>query len=184
MIIASIMILFVTLMFHELGHYIFIKKCQYPIEKITFGIGPVLYQWNDQNIKFSIRLFPICAEIECHMLIEKRNRENLKNNLLIILSGVAINFFMSFLGVICLWFQIDKMVPFANVNTIVYLFILIQMMIGMFNLLPLYITDGSLVVESLLDYFDVLGFMKKIIYHLTNIIGIMLFIFFACELFF
>lgn len=60
-IIYFIIILGITVMIHELGHFIFAKKAGVYIYEFSIGMGPRLFKFNRKNdeTEYSIRLLPI-----------------------------------------------------------------------------------------------------------------------------
>lgn len=60
-LIYFIIILGITVMIHELGHFIFAKKAGVYIYEFSIGMGPRLFKFNRKNdeTEYSIRLFPI-----------------------------------------------------------------------------------------------------------------------------
>lgn len=60
-IIYFIIILGITVMIHELGHFIFAKKAGVYVYEFAIGMGPRLFKFNRKNdeTEYSIRLLPI-----------------------------------------------------------------------------------------------------------------------------
>ncbi len=60
-IIYFIIILGITVMIHELGHFIFAKKAGVYVYEFSIGMGPRLFKFNRKNdeTEYSIRLLPI-----------------------------------------------------------------------------------------------------------------------------
>ena len=60
-IIYFILILGITIMIHELGHFIFAKKAGVYVYEFSLGMGPKLFKFKRKNdeTEYSIRLFPI-----------------------------------------------------------------------------------------------------------------------------
>lgn len=51
-IILAILIFSFIIIFHELGHFLFAKKCGVKVNEFTLGLGPTLISWGKakQNI--------------------------------------------------------------------------------------------------------------------------------------
>ena len=62
-IIVGILILSVMMIVHELGHYLTGRKLGFTIEEFSIFMGPVLFSWERNGIKYSIKLFPIGASV-------------------------------------------------------------------------------------------------------------------------
>lgn len=102
-----ILILGVTIFFHELGHFIFAKKAKIHVYEFSLGMGPRIFKFNRQNDEttYSIRLFPIGGyvsmsgeEIEADERIPVENRMQSKTWLqrfLVIVAGVMFNFILA-----------------------------------------------------------------------------------------
>lgn len=60
-LIYFILILGITIMIHELGHFIFAKRAGAHVYEFSLGMGPRLFKFNRKNDEtdYSIRLFPI-----------------------------------------------------------------------------------------------------------------------------
>ena len=65
-LIYFILILGITVMVHEFGHFIFAKKAGVHVYEFSIGMGPRLYKWNRKNdeTEYSIRLFPIGGYVQ------------------------------------------------------------------------------------------------------------------------
>ncbi len=57
--ILAILLFFVMIFPHELGHYIAAKKCDVEVKEFAFGMGPVIWKRQKGETLQSIRLFPI-----------------------------------------------------------------------------------------------------------------------------
>lgn len=60
-LIYFILVLGITILIHEFGHFIFAKKAGVHCYEFSIGMGPRLFKWNRKNDEtdYSIRLFPI-----------------------------------------------------------------------------------------------------------------------------
>ena len=60
-IIYFILVLGITILIHEFGHFIFAKKAGIYCYEFSIGMGPRLFKWKRKNdeTEYSIRLFPI-----------------------------------------------------------------------------------------------------------------------------
>ena len=59
--IYFILVLGITILIHEFGHYLFAKKAGIYCYEFSIGMGPKLFSWHRKNdeTEYSIRLFPI-----------------------------------------------------------------------------------------------------------------------------
>ena len=60
-LIYFILVLGITILIHEFGHFIFAKKAGVHCYEFSIGMGPRLFKWKRKNdeTEYSIRLFPI-----------------------------------------------------------------------------------------------------------------------------
>lgn len=106
-IIYFILILGITVMVHEFGHFIFAKRAGVHVYEFSIGMGPRLYKWNRKNdeTEYSIRLFPIGGYVqmagEDNEDDEKLPKEKLMQSktwfqrFMIIIAGIMFNFIMA-----------------------------------------------------------------------------------------
>ena len=106
-IIYFILILGITILIHEFGHFIFAKKFGVHVYEFSLGMGPRLFKFNRKNDEtdYSIRLFPIGGyvqmageSIEVDESIPKESRLNSKpiyQRCLIMVAGVMMNFLLA-----------------------------------------------------------------------------------------
>ncbi|SDB10796.1 regulator of sigma E protease [Pseudobutyrivibrio sp. YE44] len=57
-IILAILIFSFIIIFHELGHFLFAKKCDVKVNEFTLGLGPTLVSWGKGETKYCIKLLP------------------------------------------------------------------------------------------------------------------------------
>ncbi len=106
-LIYFILILGITVMFHEFGHYIYAKKFGVYVYEFSIGMGPRLFKWKRKNdeTEYSIRLFPIGGYVSLAGEEEERNPDVPKGRTLqeisffkkfmITIAGVINNFILS-----------------------------------------------------------------------------------------
>lgn len=63
-ILISLLALGIMMTIHELGHYLSGRKLGFKIEEFMIFMGPVLWSWEKNGIKYSLRLFPIGAAVQ------------------------------------------------------------------------------------------------------------------------
>lgn len=65
-LIYFILVLGITVLIHELGHFIFAKKAGVYIYEFSIGMGPCLFKWRRKNdeTQYSIRLLPIGGYVQ------------------------------------------------------------------------------------------------------------------------
>lgn len=103
-LIYFVLVLGVTILIHELGHFIFAKKAKVHVYEFSIGMGPKIFGFTRKNdeTKYSIRLFPIGGyvsmageDMTTDEAIPKDRRLNEKkwiNRVLVIVAGVIFNF--------------------------------------------------------------------------------------------
>lgn len=57
-IILAILIFSFIIIFHELGHFLFAKKCGVKVNEFTLGLGPTLFSWGKGETKYCIKALP------------------------------------------------------------------------------------------------------------------------------
>lgn len=63
-IIIALLSLGIMMTIHELGHYLTGRKLGFKIEEFMIFMGPVLWSWEKNGIKYSLRLIPIGAAVQ------------------------------------------------------------------------------------------------------------------------
>jgi regulator of sigma E protease len=62
-IVTGILFLSIMMIVHELGHYLTGRKLGFDIEEFSIFMGPVLFEWEKNGIKYNIKLLPIGASV-------------------------------------------------------------------------------------------------------------------------
>ncbi len=57
-IILAILIFSFIIIFHELGHFLFAKKCGVKVNEFTLGLGPTLFSWGKGETKYCLKALP------------------------------------------------------------------------------------------------------------------------------
>ncbi|MBR5636303.1 MAG: RIP metalloprotease RseP [Pseudobutyrivibrio sp.] len=57
-IILAILIFSFIIIFHELGHFLFAKKCGVKVNEFTLGLGPTLLSWGKGETKYCLKALP------------------------------------------------------------------------------------------------------------------------------
>lgn len=106
-IIYFILILGITVLVHEFGHFIFAKKAGVHVYEFSIGMGPRLLKFNRKNdeTEYSIRLFPIGGYVqmagESNDDEAKVSKEKLMQNkswpqkFMIVIAGIMFNFILA-----------------------------------------------------------------------------------------
>lgn len=116
-LIAFILVLGITVLIHEAGHFFFAKRAGIYVYEFSIGMGPKIYGWKRKGdeTEYCIRAFPIGGyvqmageEIEADESIPKEKRMQSKTwiqKFLTVIAGVMMNFilaiFLFFLISIC-----------------------------------------------------------------------------------
>lgn len=106
-ILYFILVLGVTVLIHELGHFIFAKRAGVYIYEFSIGMGPQIFKFkrkNDETI-YSIRLFPIGGfvsmageDLEVDTKIPKDKQlcnKSWCDRFLVLFAGIAFNFLLA-----------------------------------------------------------------------------------------
>jgi len=106
-IIYFILILGITVMIHEFGHFLFAKRAGVYVYEFSIGMGPRLFKWTRKNdeTEYSIRLFPIGGYVqmagESNEDLEKIPKDKLMQSkswiqrFMIVIAGILFNFIMA-----------------------------------------------------------------------------------------
>lgn len=106
-IIYFILILGITVMVHEFGHFLFAKKAKVHVYEFSIGMGPRIFKWKRKNdeTEYSIRLFPIGGYVQMAGEDNEDEKKVPKEGLMqsktwfqrfmITIAGVMFNFIMS-----------------------------------------------------------------------------------------
>lgn len=57
-IILAILIFSFIIIFHELGHFLFAKRCNVKVNEFTLGLGPTILSWGKGETKYCLKLLP------------------------------------------------------------------------------------------------------------------------------
>lgn len=57
-ILIAIIIFSFIIIFHELGHFLFAKKCNVKVNEFTLGLGPTILSWGKGETKYCLKLLP------------------------------------------------------------------------------------------------------------------------------
>ncbi|MEG1594214.1 MAG: M50 family metallopeptidase [Oscillibacter sp.] len=108
-ILAAILIFGVLIAVHELGHFVAAKLCGVRVNEFSIGMGPVLWQREKGETRYSFRLLPIggyCAmegededSGDSHSLV----RQGFWKQFIILAAGSATNFLAGFLIILLLY---------------------------------------------------------------------------------
>jgi regulator of sigma E protease len=102
-LIASIIVFGVLISVHELGHFLMAKAVGMRVDEFAIGFGPRLYQTQDKETKYSLRLIPMGGYNRIAGM--EPGEEDTPNGfgskplwarMLVILAGVGMNFLLSF----------------------------------------------------------------------------------------
>ena len=58
-IILAIIIFSFIVIFHELGHFLFAKKCNVLVNEFCLGMGPTILSWGKGETKYCLKLLPL-----------------------------------------------------------------------------------------------------------------------------
>lgn len=62
-ILIGLLILSIMMIVHELGHYLTGRKLGFKIEEFSIFMGPVLFSWQKNGIRYSLKMLPIGASV-------------------------------------------------------------------------------------------------------------------------
>ncbi len=72
----GLLILSVMMIVHELGHYLTGRRLGFEIEEFSIFMGPVLFSWRRNNIKYSLKLLPIGASVRFAGEYDELDKQN------------------------------------------------------------------------------------------------------------
>ena len=105
-ILIAILVFFVIVVLHELGHFTVAKLCGIKVNKFAVGMGPAILKKQKGETEYSLRAFPIggyCAmEGEDDSSDDPRAFMNkpVWQRMLVVLAGPVMNLFLGFLLII------------------------------------------------------------------------------------
>ena len=102
-IILAILIFSFIIIFHELGHFLFAKKCGVKVNEFTLGLGPTLISWSKGETKYCLKLLPFGGS--CVMEGEDEesdsdrafNKKSLWERFQIVFAGPFFNFILAYI---------------------------------------------------------------------------------------
>ena len=102
-IILAILIFSFIIIFHELGHFLFAKKCGVKVNEFTLGLGPTLISWGKGETKYCLKLLPFGGS--CVMEGEDEeseserafNKKSLWERFQIVFGGPLFNFILAYI---------------------------------------------------------------------------------------
>ena len=101
-IIVALIIFSLIIIFHELGHFLFAKKCGVRVNEFSLGLGPTICSIQGKETKFSLKLLPFGGA--CMMEGEDSesdddrafNKKTVWQRFQIVFAGPFFNFIMAF----------------------------------------------------------------------------------------
>ena len=102
-IILAILIFSFIIIFHELGHFLFAKKCDVKVNEFTLGLGPTLLSWGKGETKYCLKLLPFGGSCVMEGEDEDSNSDRAFNKkskwerFQIVFGGPLFNFILAFL---------------------------------------------------------------------------------------
>ena len=102
-ILIAVLVFFVIVVLHELGHFTVAKLCGIKVNKFAVGMGPAILKKQKGETEYSVRLFPIggfCAmEGEDDLSSDPRSFANkpVWQRMLVVFAGPVMNLFLGFL---------------------------------------------------------------------------------------
>ncbi len=104
-IVLAILIFSLIIIFHELGHFLFAKKCGVKVNEFTLGLGPTLISWGKGETKYCLKLLPFGGS--CVMEGEDGesesdsdrafNKKSLWERFQIVFAGPLFNFILAYI---------------------------------------------------------------------------------------
>jgi len=66
-------VMIISFLFHELGHYFVSKHYKIPVHELHIGKGPVIFKKSYNNTNFIISLIPICGYNITNCLVHNKS---------------------------------------------------------------------------------------------------------------
>ena len=110
----------VTLVLHELGHYVAARICGVPIKQAGFGWGPKIYGVKVSKVDCQLRLLPVGAYVQ--MDIGVLQRRPLLQQLFVLGAGIGVNLVLcaftwgSLFGAFNLALAIGNLIPIYQLD--------------------------------------------------------------------
>ena len=101
-IILAIIIFSAIILFHELGHFLFAKKCGVKVNEFCLGLGPTIVSWGKGETKYCLKALPFGGACVMEGEDEGSDDERAFNNktvwerFQIVFAGPLFNFIMAF----------------------------------------------------------------------------------------
>lgn len=102
-IILAIIIFSLIVLFHELGHFLFAKKCNVKVNEFCLGLGPTVVSWGKGETKYCLKALPFGGACVMEGEDEGSQDERAFNNksawerFQIVFGGPLFNFIMAFI---------------------------------------------------------------------------------------
>lgn len=102
-IIIAILIFSFIIIFHELGHFLFAKKCGVKVNEFTLGLGPTLISWGKGETKYCLKLLPFGGSCVMEGEDEESDSDRAFGNkslfqrFLIVFGGPLFNFILAYI---------------------------------------------------------------------------------------
>ena len=126
-LIYFILVLGITILIHEFGHYVMAKKAHVYVYEFSIGMGPRLFKWKRKNdeTEYSIRVLPIGGYVSLageDDTVDKNipkgmslHDKKFKDNALIMIAGVFNNFILA----IILLFIVGLFSGYTNTSPVI-----------------------------------------------------------------
>lgn len=101
--ILAILIFSLIIIFHELGHFLFAKKCGVKVNEFTLGLGPTLISWGKGETKYCLKLLPFGGSCVMEGEDEESDsdrafgQKSLWERFQIVFAGPLFNFILAFI---------------------------------------------------------------------------------------
>lgn len=97
-IVSIILIVFVSTLFHETGHFLAAKLFNYSIEEFSVGMGPKIFQKSKNGIKYSLRALPLGGFVRFPEQAQENKRDMGKPSFpkfVVLIMGVVFNILLA-----------------------------------------------------------------------------------------
>ncbi len=102
-VILAILIFSFIIIFHELGHFLFAKKCGVKVNEFTLGLGPTILSWGKGETKYCLKALPFGGSCVMEGEDEESDSDRAFNNkslwerFQIVVAGPLFNFILAFI---------------------------------------------------------------------------------------
>jgi membrane-associated protease RseP (regulator of RpoE activity) len=119
-IVSATLSFFVSLVLHELGHYVAARLCAVPVRRAGLGWGPKIFGVQVGQVECEVRLLPVGAYVQMDM--KALQSRTLLQQLFVLGAGIGVNLALcvltwgSFFGALNLALAVGNLIPLYQLD--------------------------------------------------------------------